>query len=159
SDDRRGLHGAGEWTAIAVVDGPDGQQIARRLGLADAKPGQRQVVPAPLQPGRPGAGRFRGPVSAEGQERPHGAVLLSTSGRPPPSANRAATRAASTKPFASATPFPAMSYAVPWATLVRTIGMPTLMLTACGPPSNFSAICPWSWYIATTPSNSPRRAR
>ena len=32
------------------------------------------------------------------------------------------------------------------------------MLTACRPPSSFSAMCPWSWYMATTPSNAPCRA-
>ena len=49
--------------------------------------------------------------------------------------------------------------AVPWATLVRTSGKPALMFTARAPPSSFKAMCPWSWYMATTPSNSPRRAR
>jgi hypothetical protein len=45
-------------------------------------------------------------------------------------AKRAATRAAATRLLASATPLPAMSYAVPWATLVRTIGKPAVMFTA-----------------------------
>ena len=42
----------------------------------------------------------------------------------PAAASRLATSAAVTSEPASATPLPAMSYAVPWATLVRTIGRP-----------------------------------
>ena len=45
---------------------------------------------------------------------------------------RAATRMASIRLDGSARPFQAMSKAVPWATLVRTIGSPRVTLTATG---------------------------
>ena len=43
---------------------------------------------------------------------------------------------------------PAMSKAVPWSGLVRTIGSPSVMLTALSQPSSFTGIRPWSWHIA-----------
>ena len=59
----------------------------------------------------------------------------------------------------SAAPVPAMSNAVPWSTLVRITGSPTVTLTPASMPRTFTGPCPWSWYIATTRSKSPRPAR
>src|SRR4051794_2209556 len=58
----------------------------------------------------------------------------------------------------SATPLPAMSKAVPWAGVVMMAGRPPATVTPRSNPSSFIAICPWSWYIVTTPWKSPRRA-
>ena len=55
----------------------------------------------------------------------------------------------------SARPVPAMSKAVPWSGLVRTSGRPSVTFTPCSTPRYFTGIRPWSWYIATTTSNSP----
>ena len=49
-------------------------------------------------------------------------------------------------------PVPSLSKAVPWSTLVRIIGRPTVMLTPALRPSG---PCPGSSYIATTISKSP----
>ena len=54
---------------------------------------------------------------------------------------------------------PAMSNAVPWSGLVRTNGRPSVTLTPCSTPRYFTGMRPWSCVIATTMSNSPRRAR
>ena len=54
---------------------------------------------------------------------------------------------------------PAMSNAVPWAGEVRMIGRPSVTLTACSKSSSLTGIMPWSWYMATTASNSPWMAR
>lgn len=51
---------------------------------------------------------------------------------------------ASIKLFSSAMPFPAISKAVPWSTLVRMIGNPTVMLTPASNPSTFTGPWPWS---------------
>jgi hypothetical protein len=51
-----------------------------------------------------------------------------------------------------------MSKAVPWSGLVRTSGSPSVTFTPFSTPRYFTGIRPWSWYIATTTSNSPRRA-
>ena len=59
----------------------------------------------------------------------------------------------------SATPRPAMSNAVPWSTLVRITGRPTVTLTPSSRPRTLIGPWPWSWYIATTRSKSPRTAR
>ncbi len=39
------------------------------------------------------------------------------------------------------------------------MGSPSVIFTARSNPMSFNAMCPWSWYIATTPSNSPPTAR
>ena len=70
-------------------------------------------------------------------------------------ANWLAMRRASIMLLVSASRFQAMSKAVPWATLVRMIGRPSVTLTAWCMPNSFRAMCPWSWYMATTASNSP----
>ena len=57
-----------------------------------------------------------------------------------------------------ALPCPAMSNAVPWSGLVRTIGSPTVTFTALSHPRSFTGIRPWSWYMATTRSQSPAAA-
>ena len=75
-----------------------------------------------------------------------------------PATIRAATRTAAIRLDGSARPFQAMSKAVPCATLVRTIGSPSVTFTARWKPTVLSAMCPWSWYIATTASYSPPRA-
>ena len=75
-----------------------------------------------------------------------------------PATIRAATRTASIRLDGSASPFQAMSNAVPCATLVRTIGSPSVTLTARSNPTVLSAMWPWSWYIATTASYAPPRA-
>ena len=69
---------------------------------------------------------------------------------------RAARRAGC---WARRRPCPAMSNAVPWSTLVRITGRPTVMLTPSSRPSTLIGPWPWSWYIATTRSKSPRTAR
>ena len=48
---------------------------------------------------------------------------------------------------------------MPWSTEVRITGVPKVTLTPLWIPSIFTAMCPWSWYIATTPSYSPWEAR
>ena len=52
-----------------------------------------------------------------------------------------------------------MSKAVPWSTLVRTIGRPSVTFTAWPKAWVLSGPSPWSWYIASTASNSPDTAR
>src|SRR6185437_203879 len=74
-------------------------------------------------------------------------------------ANSLATRTASIMLPKSARRCQARSNAVPWATLVRTIGSPSVTFTARCMPNNFKAMWPWSRYMATTASNSPSRAR
>ena len=59
----------------------------------------------------------------------------------------------------SASPVPAMSKAVPWSTLVRKKGKPTVTLTPVSKPMSFMGMCPWSWYCTTTMSNAPVLAR
>jgi hypothetical protein len=51
-----------------------------------------------------------------------------------------------------------MSKAVPWSGLVRTSGSPSVTFTPFSTPRYFTGIRPWSWYIATTTSNSPLAA-
>ena len=74
-------------------------------------------------------------------------------------ASRLATRTASSRLLVLALACQARSKAVPWATLVRMIGSPSVTFTARCMPNSFSAMCPWSWYMATTASNWPSRAR
>src|SRR5215216_5923750 len=52
-----------------------------------------------------------------------------------------------------------MSKAVPWSTLVRKNGSPTVTFTPPSRPISFMGMCPWSWYCTTTISNSPFLAR
>src|SRR6185312_15783740 len=58
-----------------------------------------------------------------------------------------------------ATPLPAISYAVPCAGVVIGNGKPPISVTPRSNPISFIAIWPWSWYIVTTASNAPFRAR
>ena len=58
--DGRGLHGAEQGAGVTMVDGADGQEVARGLRLADAEGGQRRVVAAALDAGRPGEVRLGG---------------------------------------------------------------------------------------------------
>src|SRR5207248_704381 len=58
-----------------------------------------------------------------------------------------------------AMPWPAISKAVPWSTLVRKKGRPRVTLTPSSKPASLTGTCPWSWYMATTKSNSPWDAR
>ena len=65
----------------------------------------------------------------------------------PPSrarARRAARVTAATMLDASATPWPAMSKAVPWSTDVRMIGRPSVTLTDEPKASSLTGIRPWS---------------
>jgi hypothetical protein len=55
-------------------------------------------------------------------------------------------------PRASAMPLPAMSYAVPWSTLVRRIGSASDTFTDSPKPTSFIGMVAWSWYMATTAS-------
>ena len=59
----------------------------------------------------------------------------------------------------SALPVPAMSKAVPWSTLVRKNGSPTVTFTPVSKPMSLIGMCPWSWYWTTTMSNAPVLAR
>ena len=52
---------------------------------------------------------------------------------------------------------PAMSNAVPWSTLVRMIGRPSVVWQALSKASSLTGMSPWSWYMATTPSKRPVR--
>src|SRR5205814_6009194 len=72
-----------------------------------------------------------------------------------PRASNRAMRTAAARLDASALPVPAMSNAVPWSGLVRTNGRPSVTFTPCSTPKYFTGIKPWSWYMATTTSNSP----
>ena len=65
---------------------------------------------------------------------------------------RAASRSAASRLPASARPVPARSSAVPWSTEVRTIGSPSVTLTAWPKPACLSTGSPWSWYMASTAS-------
>ncbi len=49
-------------------------------------------------------------------------------------------------------PRPAMSNAVPCAGVVNTVLSPPLTVTPRLNPLSLVAICPWSWYIVSTPS-------
>ena len=62
---------------------------------------------------------------------------------------RAACRSASIMLRGSATPWPAISNAVPWSTDVRITGRPTVMFTPASMPSTLTGPWPWSWYMAT----------
>src|SRR5947208_822349 len=55
-------------------------------------------------------------------------------------------------------PMPAMSNAVPWSTLVRKNGSPTVTLTPVSKPMSLIGMWPWSWYWTTTMSKRPWRA-
>ena len=59
---------------------------------------------------------------------------------------------------ALAIPSSAISKAVPCAGEVLMIGRPSVTLTAVFLAISLMGIIPWSWYIATTPSNSPATA-
>ena len=51
-----------------------------------------------------------------------------------------------------------MSKALPLAQVATGTGRPPCSVTPLSKPMSFIAICPWSWYIDTTASKSPRRA-
>ncbi len=53
-------------------------------------------------------------------------------------------RIASIIPCGLAIPFQAMSKAVPWLGLVRTIGRPSVTLTAMSRATSLIGMCPWS---------------
>jgi hypothetical protein len=55
-------------------------------------------------------------------------------------ARRAARAIAARIPLASAVAVPARSYAVPWSTLVRTMGRPSDTFTASPNPTSFIGI-------------------
>ena len=48
-DDGGGLHGAQQGTAITVIDGADGEEVARGLGLPHAQAGERRIVTLALE--------------------------------------------------------------------------------------------------------------
>ena len=56
--------------------------------------------------------------------------------------NRAARRSAASRLSSFALPFHAMSSAVPWSTLVRRIGRPSVVFTALSNASAFTGMCP-----------------
>ena len=59
-----------------------------------------------------------------------------------------------------ATPFQAMSYAVPCGTVTTGTGIPRKRLTPGeSRPRSLRAMLAWSWYMQTSPRKSPRRAR
>ena len=60
--DGGGLDGPKQGTAVTVIDGPNGQEITCRFGLADPQPGQGWIMPAPLQSNRLGQVGFRCPM-------------------------------------------------------------------------------------------------
>src|SRR5215813_8385099 len=76
-----------------------------------------------------------------------------------PVAIRAASVSAAIMAPGLAMPLAAMSCAVPCAGVVTGNGSPAASVTPRSKPSSFIAIWPWSWYIVTTASNSPARAR
>src|SRR5262249_41564345 len=76
-----------------------------------------------------------------------------------PVAIRAASVSAAIMAPGVAMPLAAMSCAVPWAGVVTGNGSPAASVTPRSKPSSFIAIWPWSWYMVTTASNSPARAR
>ena len=47
---------------------------------------------------------------------------------------------------------------MPWSGLVRVSGKPSVTFTPESTPRYLIGINPWSWYIATTTSNSPSRS-
>jgi hypothetical protein len=51
-----------------------------------------------------------------------------------------------------------MSNAVPCAGVQKTVFRPPVTVTPRLKPFSFVAICPWSWYIESTPSNSSPKA-
>src|SRR5689334_5311364 len=69
-------------------------------------------------------------------------------------ARRAPRRIALSRAPVVATPRPTMSKAVPCAGVVKTVASPPVTVTPRLKPLSFVAICPWSWYMLSTPSNS-----
>jgi large conductance mechanosensitive channel len=115
--------------------------------------------------------RLRAPMRSRRRPRPpprrgHRAAArdprqpAQVAGRPGqlPASSRA-IRIAASRLAGSALPVPAMSKAVPWSGLVRTSGRPSVTFTPLSTPRYFTGIRPWSWYIATTTSNSPAPRR
>src|SRR6266536_847954 len=82
---------------------------------------------------------------------------------PPPAgpcpASSLAARRAAFMLAALATCFPAMSKAAPWSGAARRKGRPSVTATPSSGLSSLTGIWPWSWYIATTRSAWPARAR
>src|SRR5262249_48099467 len=74
--DGGGLDGREERAAVAVVEASVGEEVARRLGLADAESGQGGVVAPALDARRPGQVGFGGAVADQVQDGPrlHGAI-------------------------------------------------------------------------------------
>src|SRR5690606_6621242 len=70
----------------------------------------------------------------------------------------ASSKAARVAPM-FAMPFPAMSYAVPWAGVRTGMANPPSIVTPRSKPMSFIAICPWSWYMVRTASKAPALAR
>ena len=104
-----GAHRSGSSSPIGRRPTPS-RPIARRsfstrLGLEDAAPSRRQPE--------------IGAAAVSGSAMPARHAFFAR-----PTARRLATRRASTMPAVSARPCQARSNAVPWATLVRTIGRP-----------------------------------
>src|ERR1700730_14471450 len=50
--DGRRLNRTQEWAAVADIDGPNRQKVARRFGLAHSEPGERRIMTATLEPAR-----------------------------------------------------------------------------------------------------------
>src|SRR5215510_534184 len=95
-----------------------------------------------------------------GELRFHGVGLHGLSlGWPQRGASSAAWRSAASMLRSSARPVPAMSNAVTWSTEVRRTGSPAVTFTPVSKATAFTGPWPWSWYIATTRSKSPLRAR
>ena len=99
--------------------------------------------------------RWRGRCARSSRDRAGSAARSASSrGSPARPAGRCArpcASAASRLP-GSARPVPARSSAVPWSTEVRTIGRPSVTLTASPKAARFSTGRPWSWYMASTAS-------
>src|SRR4051794_21845829 len=119
-----------------------GQGLGGQAGLFAAEGVERPVGSAAL--GAIGVGPIGGRgAGAEQVDEGHREEVTRPSARRPATI-RAATRTASIRLDVSARPCQAMSNAVPCATLVRTIGRPSVTLTAWLNPIVFNATWPWS---------------
>src|SRR3954463_2394995 len=129
------LRAAGLTFRNDIVSGPGGRQIL----LEDPAGNPIEL----FQPA--GAGAARSPRQPRG---------VRATGRASDAARSSAARMLAW----SARPVPAMSNAVPWSTLVRKNGSPTVTLTPVSKPMSLIGMWPWSWYWTTTMSKRPSRA-
>ena len=131
----------GRQTALFVVEftrwGPLGVSpglTLRRIGASDARRAKAKRISERARAWRARSERPEGQPRAH-PERPR---TLGSSARayPVDTASRVAAWMAARMLDGSAVPVPTMSKAVPWATLVRMIGRPRVMLTARCMPSS-----------------------